>query len=113
MRLHRQYCRHYGLNPATTPVNRSELLFDAAFDSLQTDGKLPSDRPETLLSAIYHCVFWTACAFGLDPDIALSYIGDADLYKPKKFEAPSLDEIKRTAEAKDRALFNSIKHKFT
>lgn len=79
---------------------------------METDGDFPADRLETVLTAIYHCVFLTACAFGLDPDAALTYINDADALKPKKWKAPTLEELRRTAEAKDRALFATIKDRF-
>lgn len=111
-RLHRQYCRRYGLNPYTTHVPKSELIADAVFVRKEAQGEYPADRLETVLSAIFHCVFWSACYHGMKPGNAEKYIGEAEVVKPKRWKEPTKEERRKQAEAADRSLFARIRDKF-
>ena len=78
----------------------------------ESEGEYPADRLETVLSAIYHCVFWSACFHGMNPNNAEKYIGEAEAVKPRRWKEPSKEERRKRAEAADRSLFARIRDKF-
>lgn len=111
-RLHRQYCRRYGLNPLTSHIPKSELISDAAFIQAEADGDFPADRLETVLSAIFFTVYSLAVTFGLDPDETLPKIGDSEFTKPRKFRVPPPQILRKIIEDKDRQMFAAIADRF-
>ena len=78
----------------------------------ESEGEYPADRLETVLSAIFHCVFWSACFHGMNPNNAERYIGESEITKPKKWREPTPEQRRMKAEAEDRRLFAMIADRF-
>lgn len=87
------------MNPATTFVSRRELIEDAAFAELETDGKLPADRTEAVLSAIYYVLTLFAASQGVNVNDVEIIAGDVRATRPRFY---SDDDLKRRAEALEK-----------
>jgi hypothetical protein len=88
------------------------LIADAVFVQKEAEGEYPADRLEAVLSAIFHCVFWSACYHGMKPENASRYIGEPEAVKPRKWKEPTPEQRKAQQEAEDRRYFESMRHKF-
>lgn len=79
------------------------MIEDAAFAELETDGELPADRIETVLSAIFFVVSLIASAQGVKPEIIERHAGNVYSTRPVKYrplsqeaqEQRENDEIRR------------------
>lgn len=100
------------MNPLSTIVPRTELIADEVFVRRESEGEYPADRLETVLSAIYYCVFWSAVFHGMKPDVVEKYINEAEITKPKKWHEPTQAERQKIAEMEQKKHFESIRHKF-
>lgn len=83
------------MNPATTFVSRRELIEDAAFAELETDGKLPADRTEAVLSAIYYTLTLFAASQGVNVRDIDVIAGDVRATRPRYYTD---EDLKRRAE---------------
>lgn len=75
------------------------------FVQKEAEGAFPADRRETVLSAIFYCVYWSAVYHGMKPDVVEKYINEAEIVKPKKWKEPTVEELRRRQIAEDRAMF--------
>jgi len=80
-------------------------LEDAAFAELETDGELPPERIETLLSAIFFVLSLIANKQGISPDIIERYAGNVHATRPQKYVPLTQEEIEKREDDETRRMF--------
>ena len=78
---------------------------DAAFAELETDGELPPERIETLLSAIFFVLSLIANTKGISPDVIERYAGNVHVTRPQKYVPLTQEEIERREDEETRRMF--------
>lgn len=76
------------------------MIEDAAFAELETDGELPAERSETLLSAIFFVLSLIAAKNGIKPETIEEFAGNVYATRPRKFK-PLTKEEKEAREDDD------------
>lgn len=103
-RLKRQFCKRYGIDPRTT-ISRRDVIEDAAFAQYETDGDLPADRVEAVLSAIFYVVGLIASTQGIDPNALSRNANNVAMTRPQKWVEPTEAERQALDEEDTRRSF--------
>lgn len=81
------------------------MIEDAAFAELETDGELPADRIETVLSAIFFVVSLIASAHGVKPEYVEQYAGNVYATRPHKYAPLTQEEREKREDDEVRRAF--------
>lgn len=85
------------------------MIEDAAFAEIETDGELPPERIETLLSAIFFVLSLIAAKEGIKPEVIEKYAGDVHSTRPRKYKKPTEKELEEREDNEIRRSFaNSL-----
>lgn len=102
--MKRQFCRRYGIDPRSE-ISRRDVIEDAAFAEYETDGELPAERIETVLSAIYYVITLIASHNGIDPHSIKENAGNVYATRPQKFKPLSREEQEKREDEETRRSF--------
>lgn len=102
--MKRQYCKRYGIDPRTF-ISRREVIEDAAFAQYETDGDMPADRVEAVLSAIFYVVGLIASTQGIDPKAISRSANNVAFTRPQKWIELTEDKKQEQEEEETRRNF--------
>lgn len=103
-RLKRQFCRRYGIDPRSE-ISRKDVIEDAVYAQLETDGETPAERVESVLSAIFFTLRLIASSQGIDPQTIEKYAGDVAATRPRKYTPPTQEELDERENEENRRNF--------
>ncbi len=89
----------------TSYPTRRELIEDAAFSDAEKLGKLPADRVETILSAIFFVLKNIAATNGVNPETIDRYANNVEMLRPHVWTEPTEEEKQAREDAETRAAF--------
>lgn len=69
------------------------MIEDAAFAQYETEGALPADRIEAVLSAIFYVLRLIAATQGIKPETIEKHAGDVYAVRPQKYVEPTEEEL--------------------
>lgn len=81
------------------------MIEDAAFAEYETDGELPAERIETVLSAIFYVITLIAAKNGIDPHWIEKNAGNVYATRPRKFKPLSQEEQEEREDEETRRAF--------
>lgn len=84
------------------------MIEDAVIAKMETDGELPPERIETLLSAIFFVLTQIAANNGINPELIEKYSGNVYATRPRIYVPPTKEELERREDEEVRRGFSGM-----